>query len=221
MSEPIPSATVVLLRDAPAGLEILLLRRHSDIAYGGSWVFPGGRIDGEEFTSAGEDALAAARLAAVRETREEAGLTVTGEQLVYFAHWTTPVIRPKRFSTWFFLAPAGSDGVAIDGGEIQDFAWHTAASALQAQRSGDIELPPPTFVTLTQLQPYADVAAALAHFRAREPVKIQPKVTKTPAGVVYLYDDDAGYADMNPEAPGARHRLLQPVDGAWEYLAAF
>jgi 8-oxo-dGTP pyrophosphatase MutT (NUDIX family) len=221
MSEPIPSSTVVLLRDAPDGLEILLLRRHSDIAYGGSWVFPGGRIDDHEFAAAGDDTLAAARLAAVRETREEAGLTVTQDALVYFAHWTTPVIRPKRFSTWFFLAPASTEGVAIDGGEIQDFSWHTPAGALQAQRCGDIELPPPTFVTLTQLLPFTSVVQALAHFGNRDAVKIQPNVTKSASSVVYLYDDDAGYAEMSPDAPGARHRLLQPVDGPWQYLADY
>ena len=43
---PRPSATVVLLRDAPAGLEVFLMKRHglSDVL-GGAYVFPGGKID--------------------------------------------------------------------------------------------------------------------------------------------------------------------------------
>lgn len=218
MSEPIPSSTVVLLRDTPSGMKVLLLRRNSDIAYGGSWVFPGGRIDPHEFESAGDDSLQAARLAAVRETAEEASVTVTVDELVYLSHWTTPVIRPKRFSTWFFLAPVTAKDVQIDGGEIHDFEWHTPVKALEAQREGRIELQPPTFVTLTQLKPFTRVADALAHFSARDAVQIQPWVVKTPDAVVYLYNGDAGHASQNPDVPGLRHRLLQKKAGEWEYL---
>ena len=218
MSEPIPSATVVLLRDTPSGMKVLLLRRNSDIAYGGSWVFPGGRIDAEEFAAAQADSLRAARLAAVRETAEEASVAISEQDLVFLSHWTTPVIRPKRFSTWFFLAPVSEKAVEVDGGEIHAFEWHTPASALQARRAGEIELPPPTFVTLTQLQPFTRVADALAHFASREPVHIQPNVVKTESAIVYLYNGDAGHAEQNPELPGPRHRLLQPRTGDWEYL---
>ena len=43
---PRPAATVVVLRDGPQGLEVLLLRRHhrSDVL-GGAYVFPGGKLD--------------------------------------------------------------------------------------------------------------------------------------------------------------------------------
>lgn len=218
MSQPIPSSTVILLRDTPSGLKVLLLRRNSEIAYGGSWVFPGGRIDENEYSTADGDDLKAARLAAVRETKEEAGITIKDDDLLYFSHWTTPVIRPKRFSTWFFLAPVTDKAVQIDGGEIHAFEWHTPASALAAQAEKKIELPPPTFVTLTQLKPFVTVSQALAHFSAREPIQIQPTVIKTADGFIYLYNDDAGYKDANPELPGARHRLVQPTTGDWQYI---
>jgi len=41
-----PAATVILLRDAPAGLEVFLMQRHrlSDVL-GGAYVFPGGKVD--------------------------------------------------------------------------------------------------------------------------------------------------------------------------------
>ena len=45
MSDTHDAATVVLLRDGAGGLETLLLRRNSRIAFGGMWVFPGGRVD--------------------------------------------------------------------------------------------------------------------------------------------------------------------------------
>lgn len=43
---PRPAASVLLLRDAPQGLEIFMLKRHgaSDVL-GGAYVFPGGKID--------------------------------------------------------------------------------------------------------------------------------------------------------------------------------
>jgi 8-oxo-dGTP pyrophosphatase MutT (NUDIX family) len=41
-----PAATVVMLRDAPGGLEVFLIKRHglSDVL-GGAYVFPGGKVD--------------------------------------------------------------------------------------------------------------------------------------------------------------------------------
>ena len=41
-----PAATVVMLRDAPVGLEVFLMKRHtlSDVL-GGAYVFPGGKVD--------------------------------------------------------------------------------------------------------------------------------------------------------------------------------
>ena len=45
-----PAATVVLLRDTPDGVETLMLRRDTELAFaGGAWVFPGGRIDPEDY----------------------------------------------------------------------------------------------------------------------------------------------------------------------------
>jgi 8-oxo-dGTP pyrophosphatase MutT (NUDIX family) len=43
---PRPAATVVMLRDAPTGLEVFLMQRHglSDVL-GGAYVFPGGKVD--------------------------------------------------------------------------------------------------------------------------------------------------------------------------------
>ena len=49
--ELIPAATVVLLRDGADGIETLMLRKNSKIAFAGMWVFPGGRIDVEEVLS--------------------------------------------------------------------------------------------------------------------------------------------------------------------------
>ena len=88
---PDPSATVVLLRDGPSALELLLLRRSSKLVFhGGAWVFPGGRIDPQDYAVGAEhDVDAASRNGAVRETREETGLCVDPLDLVPISHWFT------------------------------------------------------------------------------------------------------------------------------------
>src|SRR3954447_21015540 len=69
-STPRQSASVIVLRDGDAGLELLLVRRNPEQRFmGGYWVFPGGAVN------AGEgEGDAAHRAAAVRELREEAGV---------------------------------------------------------------------------------------------------------------------------------------------------
>ncbi|MFT3719830.1 NUDIX hydrolase [Pseudorhodoferax sp.] len=42
----LPAATLIMLRDGPAGIEVLLVRRHGNSALlGGAYVFPGGKLD--------------------------------------------------------------------------------------------------------------------------------------------------------------------------------
>lgn len=88
---PRPAATLVLTRDAPGGLELLLLRRAEKGDHNsGAWVFPGGLVDAADGQAHGlcsglDDAAASRRLgvdsgglapyvAAIRECFEEAGV---------------------------------------------------------------------------------------------------------------------------------------------------
>jgi 8-oxo-dGTP pyrophosphatase MutT (NUDIX family) len=215
---PIPSATVILLRDAENSLETLLLRRNSKIAFhGGAWVFPGGRIDPEDHSAGKEDLFTAARQAAVREAQEEAGLTIAVEELTWLSHWTTPEGRPERYSTWFFIAASKQhDAVQIDGDEIHDHRWMTPHEALAAQRTGEIELPPPTFVTLTKLSAYQTPGNALSAFSTRAPEIFVPRYKRVPGGACSLYQDDVGYPDIDLDRPGRRHRLWM-IDSGWRY----
>ncbi len=46
---PLDAATVVMLRDGPSGLQVLLMRRHqASNVLGGAYVFPGGKLDLED-----------------------------------------------------------------------------------------------------------------------------------------------------------------------------
>jgi len=213
-----PSATVVLVRDADDGLEVLLVRRNAKLTFhGGAWVFPGGRIDpSDHLPELPDDLPAAARRAAVRELREEASLELDIESLRAISRWVTPEILPKRFDTWFFLAPATNYDVVVDGGEIHEFRWTAPRDALRDQREGTIELPPPTFVTLNDLARCADVAGALETLSVGEPRPFRPRICNIEGGACSLYEGDAGYDGLDPDAPGARHRLWILKSG-WRY----
>ncbi|MGN5373477.1 NUDIX domain-containing protein [Sphingomonas hankookensis] len=80
MTPAIPAATLILLRDRAEGPpDILMVERAATMAFaGGALVFPGGRIDpgDEALALAMGDGDLAPRLAAIRETIEEAGIAI-------------------------------------------------------------------------------------------------------------------------------------------------
>lgn len=214
----VPAATVILLRDGIDGLETLLLRRNSQLAFhGGSWVFPGGRVDPEDYGPGGpDDVEAAAAAAAVREAKEEADLNIAQEELIYFSHWTTPTGLPKRFSTWFYLTAARDTNVQIDGSEIHDHAWLSPSAALTSQRAGEIELPPPTFVSLLGLEAFKTADAAVNEYATRAAETYVPRNQKIPGGRLSIYHGDSGYETEQVDAPSPHHRLWM-MDSGWRY----
>src|SRR5512145_1879842 len=147
--EPKPSGTVVVLRDAGASLELLLLQRATREGTPGPWVFPGGKVEARD-RRAGDPDLFDARRAAVREAAEEAGLALDPDALVAISRWITPEISPQRFDTWFFLAQVEPGvRVRIDGAEMSDHRWLAPEAALAAHHEHAIRLAPPTFVTVS------------------------------------------------------------------------
>lgn len=82
---PIPSSTLLLLRDGPQGLEVFMVKRHHQIDFAsGALVFPGGKLakgDGDPALRAhcdGEEGLSdedlGLRACAIREGFEESGI---------------------------------------------------------------------------------------------------------------------------------------------------
>ena len=213
-AEPmLDAATVVLVRDGTEGLECLMLRKTSGQAFGGLWVFAGGRVEPDDGTG-----LAGARAAAVREAREETGLVIAPGDLVPISHWTPPVEAPRRYATWFFLAPVRPEAadVVVDGAEIGDHVWTRPAEAHARLTAGEIRLLPPTWVTLASLVPHADVAAALAAARGAEVDRFLTHTAADGETLVMLWAPDAGYESGDLAAPGARHRLVMDPAG-WRY----
>ena len=215
----VPAATVVLLRDGEAGMEVLMLKKNSKIAFGGMWVFPGGRIDDEDFSEDSEDLESAARAAAVREAKEEAGIDLDPANFQWFAHWTPPANTPVRFATWFFVAQAPRDGkVLIDDGEIKDHQWIKPADALARHGAGEIDLVPPTWVTLYHLSRHGPSEKAMRHFANRDIDYYTTRVALREDGVrVAMWSGDAGYDTSNPNADGEHHRLVM-AEGEFEFI---
>lgn len=214
-----PAATVILLRDTDVGLETLMLHRTSQVAFGGMWVFPGGKVDaGDRRPDDPDDPddEAGARRAAVREAAEECGLLLEPSDLVAYSHWTPPAVTPRRFVTWFFVARAAEGEVLVDGGEIHDHAWLAPREVLARRQRGEVDLVPPTYVTLSDLAEHRDVAAVLADASSRRPPRYETRWAGVEGGAVALWSGDAGYDTSDPGADGPRHRLWM-LDTGWRF----
>lgn len=212
----------MLLRSGTDGLEILYLRRNPVLAFQGDhWVFPGGRIDpGDKVADVPADELAAARRAAVREAREEAGIAVPLSSLVYAIHWTTPTISPIRFATSFFVARAPTDDVTVDGGEIHAFEWLRPTDALARHRDHTFKLAAPTYALTTRVGAFNDVDRALAAVASWPKERLVGEIRKINGGRVALYHPDVAYGGGALAEPGPRHRLWMVASG-WRYERVF
>lgn len=177
--DAIPAATLVVMRDAPAGPpELLMVERPRTMAFAaGAMVFPGGRIDAEDWTDSGA-LIDAARAAAVRETREETGLEVAPDALVPFARWRPNFRHHRRFDTYFFLAPCPADAGPLrpQPGECERAEWLTAADVLAQIARGEASAIFPTLRNLERLAQFGSFAEAEAQARSIPVETITPWV---------------------------------------------
>ncbi|GAC1315222.1 MAG: hypothetical protein NVSMB12_10100 [Acidimicrobiales bacterium] len=208
-----PAATVVPIRDGEHGVEVLMLRRNATGTFAGMWVFPGGRVDPADREGA-EDEVDAARRAAAREAREEAGLRFDANDLVAYSHWTPPLGPGRRFPTWFFLAPVREAvDVVVDGAEIHEHAWVAPADVIVRRDAGAVQLAPPTWMTLADLARRTDVDEALAAAQAAEPERFATHIYNDGDLLVAMWRGDAAYDSGDLDAPGGRRRLIMAPAG--------
>ena len=241
---PKPASTVLIVRDAAAGLEVLMVRRSAGMAFGASaWVFPGGKVAAadadpawDELSDGTYDHYARSlRIAAAREVFEEsglllatrggaeldaagsvtfdaqraaveaepagfiqlvrdAGLRLTLDRLVPFAHWITPNFEPRRFDTHFFLVRAPADQVVRhDGHEAVDHEWVSPANLLARRLTGEAKLMFPTRLNLQVLDRSTTAAEAEAAARLQPVVTVEPRVEDRADGKVLVIPAEAGY----------------------------
>jgi 8-oxo-dGTP pyrophosphatase MutT (NUDIX family) len=217
---PIPAATVVPLREGEQGCEVLLVRRIKRDGTPGIWVFPGGKIDEEDHvgdSSSEADTLETAKRAGARETREEAGFSPDPTSLGLIARWITPPVAKRRFDTWFFATEVSRDvEVQVDGREMGAHRWLRPSAALEARLTGEIDLAPPTLVTIHWLAEYETVKETLDGLVRASVPKIEPNICAVEGGACMLYPGDAGYEAGDVDAEGGRNRLWS-IEGKLRY----
>lgn len=210
----IPAATVILLRQRQNEPQVLMLHKNLEIDFGGLWVFPGGRIDAEDSDESG-DADAAARNAAVRETIEEAGINIPGEDFILFSHWTPPPREGRRYATWFFVTSTEEEhDIQVDGEEIQNHQWINPKEALAKHATGEIDLVPPTWVTLYTLAQFESVEETLTTLKTRETRHYETHLGKDADGIrITMWSGDSGYENWDASISDETHRLIMSPDG--------
>lgn len=261
-----PAASLLVLRDAPGGVELLLMRRaeRDNDFRSGACVFPGGVLDAADreawrWCFGQDDPQASARLglphggldyfvAALRECFEEVGLLYVCQpdgsavdltahadvlrdwrqrlhrgqatmaalcaafdwrldlrDMAYVAHWLTPVVRPKRFDTRFFvrLAPSGQHALP-DMGEALELMWLTPDQALDPQRA--LKLLNVTQHTLRDMRGFARAEQAWRHALAlRGVARHLPVLALGAAGTRFIIEDHPAYdevARLDPQGRG-------------------
>jgi 8-oxo-dGTP pyrophosphatase MutT (NUDIX family) len=131
------------------------------------------------------------------ELLRENALTVACDALHYFAYWETPVSLPRRWTTRFFLAelPPGREA-CIDGRELLNSRWMSAAEVLSAGDEGGMTLPFPTRATLEKLAEFERLedlmrwaSAAASHGIDR----ILPVIRDEPGGERVVIPGDPKY----------------------------
>ena len=185
------AASVVILRGAGEGLEVLLVKRNPEQRFmGGAWVFPGGAVDPGD--GDGEPGL---RATAVRECEEEAGVVLPDpDGLVTYSRWITPAMVKIRFDTWFFLAPAPPDAAPeVDGAECVDWRWASPQGALDAHTKGEILMVFPTIKHLEQLAGFASADELLAFARTQTVQPVEPRVVMEGETARILLPGEPGY----------------------------
>lgn len=193
---PDPAATILLLRPADPGFEVLMVHRNSRGFFGGFVVFPGGRVEDVDVPrgrTSGDDV--SHRWAAIRELAEEAGIYLTRskaisapdlrgpelyawiagqedpavDSLVLISRWVTPEIAPRRFDTRFYLARCEEPpAVTIDADELIDHDWVSPRDALDRYERGDWAMISPTLSHLRWLARRPTITEAFSSARGAD-----------------------------------------------------
>jgi 8-oxo-dGTP pyrophosphatase MutT (NUDIX family) len=163
---------------------VLLARDRS-----GQYVSLHGSSDRERFSQYRQD-VHGHRLS-FGEVFEREGLRLALDALTLYAHWVTPPVEGKRFDTRFFVArlPPGQTP-AHDETETTESCWITAGAAIRAGDERQMQIPPPTWVTLREIGPFRSVGEIVAAALTRTVVRREPRLVHEGDTRVLLMPDD-------------------------------
>jgi 8-oxo-dGTP pyrophosphatase MutT (NUDIX family) len=151
----------------------------------------------------------------LRAVIEREGLRLALDTLVLFAHWVTPPIDTRQFDTRFFMTRVPPHQTpAHDDTETTHSIWMTPAGAIAQSQQGAIVLPPPTWSTIRELEPFASVDDALSWARRRRVVSRQPLMLEQDGVRMLLAPGDPLHPDPPGDEPLAETRFIF-VDGRW------
>jgi 8-oxo-dGTP pyrophosphatase MutT (NUDIX family) len=134
--------------------------------------------------------------------REELYLDV--DRLVYWSHWITPSLEPKRFDTRFFAIalPTGHE-VSADLSELTHHAWIRPARAPEAIERGEIRVVPPTLLTLEDLAEsharHGSLETMLVAERGRAAPPVMPRIEVCAGATRVVMPWDPAYANVPGE----------------------
>lgn len=226
---------MLLVRDDP--FEVLMVRRtdRRDTAFPSALVFPGGVVDPDDASPdwlphvTGAEGLSGVerglRIAACRETFEEAGIVLASDgvavcaardtapgagfrellartgttlpldTLVPYAHWITPELAPKRYDTRFYICRAPDGAKAICDGG-ETLAVEWIAPGDALRLDGIVFV---TRMNLIRLAESDGVESALAAARARPHFTVEPELVRRDGGYVVTIPAAAGYGITEDE----------------------
>jgi recombination protein RecT len=123
----LPAATVLLLRDGPQGLEVLMTRRSMTASFApGAYVFPGGGIDAADAQAHGyakrrakqSDLCLTQAIAAIRESFEELGILLARHANGQMANTADIAALDRQASGGNFAQQCAAHGLTLAADEV-------------------------------------------------------------------------------------------------------
>jgi 8-oxo-dGTP pyrophosphatase MutT (NUDIX family) len=116
-------------------------------------------------------------------------------RLIYWSHWITPSVVPKRFDTRFYLAALPPEQIAtVDNIEATELRWMTPAAVIAATHDGTMTLSRPTLYNLMELdasvRQHVSLNAILVAEAQRDVAPVLPKVRKVERMIVMPWDSE-------------------------------
>jgi hypothetical protein len=106
-------------------------------------------------------------------------------------------MSPRRFDTWFYVAVAPEEQLAIcDGSETVDAEWISPHEALRLAQAGERTVIFPTRMNLQMLGEATSAEDAVRRSRARKIVTVEPEMTVRDGERVLVLPPDAGYGPV-------------------------
>jgi hypothetical protein len=130
-------------------------------------------------------------------------------------HWVTPPIDSRQFDTRFFMTRVPPHQTpAHDDTETTHSLWVRPADAIAQSVRQEIVLPPPTWSTLRELEPFASVEEALSWARRRRVVRRMPKAIEQDGHRILLVPGDPLHPDPAGDDPPLETRFVL-IDRRW------